>query len=93
MDAEKYNRTISLNCPTCGGTQFSSKEGAVEDAPIVTCASCGLEITQEDLRTANSENIDEHLKEIQVQVVQDLQKELKKSLQDAFKGSKFIKIK
>lgn len=93
MDADKYNRTISLNCPTCGCTQFSTKEGAVEDASLVTCASCGLEISKEDLKTANSENIEEHLKEVQEQAVQDLQKVLRKSLQDAFKGNQFIKIK
>jgi transposase-like protein len=93
MDAEKYSRTISLNCPTCGSTQFSTNEGSVDDASMVACASCGLEISKEDLKTANSENIDEHLKEIQTQAEQDLQKEFKKSLQDAFRGSKFIKIK
>ncbi len=81
MNTEKYNRTISLNCPSCGCTQFSTEEGTIKDALLVTCTNCGLEISKENLETANSENIEEHLKEI------------KKSLQDAVKGSQFIKIK
>jgi hypothetical protein len=41
----------------------------------------------------NSENIDEHVKEIGKEVTEDLGRELKKQLAVAFKGSKFIKIR
>lgn len=93
MGTDKYNRAILTNCPTCAGTQFSTKEGAIEDASLVTCAKCGLEISKENLKRANSENIEAHLKEIREEVAKDIQKEFKKSLQNAFKGSQFIKIK
>jgi uncharacterized Zn finger protein len=93
MDTDKYIRSISLNCPSCACTQLSTEEGTIEDALFVTCTNCGLEIFKEDLKTANSENIEEHWKEIGEEVVKDFQKELKNALQNSFKGSKFIKFK
>jgi uncharacterized Zn finger protein (UPF0148 family) len=59
----------------------------------VKCASCGREMTKDELMRENSENIQEHADEIAKQARADLGRELKKNLQDAFKDSKFIKIK
>ncbi len=91
MDAEKYNRSISLQCPTCGSTQFASSDD--ESSEIVTCASCGRELTRDELLRENSENISEHVKEIESQVVKDVEKELKDTLTKAFEGNKYIQIK
>lgn len=88
MDAEKYNRLVNLLCPTCGSDQFSQEDEHSESRPV-TCGSCGLNITRDDLIRANSENIDEHVKEIGKQAVDDFQKELAR----VFAGNKFIKIK
>lgn len=88
MNAEKHNRTVSLRCPTCGSDQFSD-EGAETPEQIVTCASCGMKLTRDDLIRENSENIDLHVKEMGKEIVDDFRKELAK----AFRGSKFIKIK
>lgn len=93
MDPEKYNRSVTLLCPTCGSSQFSQSDENEPDTALVTCASCGRELTKAELIRENTENIDEHVKEIGEQVVEDLQHELKKSLAAAFKGSKFIKVK
>jgi len=93
MDAEKYNRSVTLLCPTCGSRQFSQSDEAVPETALITCASCGREITKAELIRENTENIDEHVKEIKEQVVEDLQRQMKKSLADAFKDSKYIKIK
>jgi len=93
VDPEKYNRSVSMLCPTCGLDQFATREGSVDDALLVTCTSCGLEITKDDLVRANSENIDEQLNEVKEQLARDVEQELKKSLGDAFKGNKYIKIK
>jgi len=41
----------------------------------------------------NSEKIHEHVKEIGKEVTEDLGREFKKQLADAFKGNKFIKVK
>ena len=91
MNFEKYNRTVSLLCPTCGETQF---EGANELASeVLQCASCGRETTREELMRENSENISLHVNDIGNEVVKDLADEFQKSLKKAFSGSKFIKIR
>lgn len=89
MDAEKYNRSIPLQCPTCGSNQFEHSEEPV----LMKCASCGRELTRDELISENGENIQKHVEEIGKQAAQDLGQQMKKSLQDAFKGNKFIKIK
>ena len=89
MEASKYDRSIPMQCPTCGATDFAYTEGS----ELVKCASCGREITRDELMHDNSENVQEHTDEIAKQAAGDFGKELKRSLQDAFKGSKFIKIK
>lgn len=87
MDSEKYNRSIVLNCPTCGNTDFETSED--ENNPLVKCISCNREMTKDDLINENGENIDVNVEEITDEVVEDLSKMLK----NAFKGSKNIKIK
>lgn len=89
MEASKYDRTIPLTCPTCGATDFAQ----TEDNKFFTCASCGRKITKDELINENSENIQEHAGEVARQAIPDLERELKKTLQNAFKNSKFIKIK
>jgi|SRR3989338_823929 len=93
VDSEKYNRSVTLLCPTCGSTQFSSSKPDDGESELLTCASCNREITRDDLIRENSENVDEHIKEIGKEVTKDLALELKNKLASAFKGSQFIKIK
>ncbi len=93
MDTEKYNRSVALLCPTCGGTQFSPVSPDDIESELQRCASCGREITRDELIRENSENIDEHAKEIEKEVTKDIALELKKQLASAFRGSKFIKLK
>jgi uncharacterized Zn finger protein len=91
MDAEKYNRNISMNCPTCGSTQFSGAED--DSGELVTCASCGRVLTRDELLRENSENIAVNVEEVKAQVLKDISKQLQDSLKKAFKGSKNIRIK
>jgi predicted RNA-binding Zn-ribbon protein involved in translation (DUF1610 family) len=93
MDTEKYNRSVTLLCPTCGGTQFSPTSPDNIESKLQRCVSCGREITREELIRENSENIDEHIKELEKEVTKDVADELKKQLASAFNGSKIIKIK
>jgi len=88
-----YGRTIALRCPTCGGKEFSGATEGNDDSEVIMCAGCRLEITRADLQAANTENIQAHVKEIGQQVTADLQKELKKKLENAFRGNKNIRIK
>lgn len=93
MNTEKYNRSITMLCPTCGCTQFKSSEDANSETELIICASCGRELTRDELIRENSENIDEHVKEIGKEATTDLARELKKQLAETFKGNKFIKVK
>ena len=86
MPDDKYNRSISLLCPTCGGDQFEFDD---EEATTFKCGACGLEIEKEALIEANSENIGEHTKEVGKEIADDLMKGFKNSL----RGSKAIKFK
>lgn len=93
MKDGKYNRSIGLQCPTCGCTSYEYEQGVDETIEVGKCASCGREMTKDELLQENSENIQEHISEMGKQVTDDLAKELKASLKKAFKGSKNIRIK
>lgn len=93
MDAENYKRSISLYCPTCGGTSFETAGGPDELIATAKCVSCGREMTKEDLITENSENISEHAKEMGREIVRDAAEEFKNSLKRALRSNKHIKIK
>ena len=60
---------------------------------MVKCASCGRELTRDELIAENSENISAHTKEIGKEVTKDIADEMRKSLKKAFRGSKNIRIK
>jgi hypothetical protein len=92
MDPSKLTRQIKLRCPTCSGTEFQSPTSDVDNAGMVNCLACGLSLTRDDLMGANAEHISEHADEIGREAVDQVRKELKRRLQDAFRGSKFIKI-
>ncbi|WP_159660617.1 ECs_2282 family putative zinc-binding protein [Alcanivorax xiamenensis] len=93
MNPDKYNRNVSLLCPTCGCSEFSYEEGVDESIQVVTCASCEREFNKDELIRENSENIDEHLSEIKKEVTKDFAAEVRKSLKKAFSGSKNIRFK
>lgn len=93
MKDEKYQRSIGLQCPTCGCTDYEYEQGVDETIELAKCASCDREITRDELIHENSENIQEHVSEIGKHVTEDLAKELKASLKKAFRGSKNIRIK
>jgi Zn ribbon nucleic-acid-binding protein len=79
MDAEKYNRNVTLVCPTCGGTQFEYEKGVDETIEVVKCVSCEQELTKDELIRENRENISEHVKEVGKEIVKDAAEALKKA--------------
>lgn len=90
MNLDKHSRTILLQCPTCGGASFESEIG--EDTEV-KCVQCGRVIERDELLRENSENIQENLEEMNSDVGKDIARQMRKTLQDAFKGNKNIKIK
>lgn len=93
MNKEKYDRNITLLCPTCGCSSFSYDGGADETIQIMTCASCERKFNKDDLILENSENIDENLSEIKSEMVNDVADEIRKSLKAALSGNKNIRLK
>jgi uncharacterized Zn finger protein (UPF0148 family) len=85
MDSEKFNRTVPVLCPTCGGSQFSEGDS-------VTCVTCNRVTTRDELLRDNQENFQAHAKEIGEAAVEDVRKGLKEMLAEAFKGSSVIKL-
>lgn len=79
MNVGRYNRSVPLLCPTCGGTQFESDSSSAEDVAPVKCASCQREFTRDELIEANSENVAEHVEEMGKEIVKDLAKELRRA--------------
>lgn len=92
MDAEKYSCSVALLCPTCGGDQFEF-EGNDEILESARCIGCDRAFTKDELIEENSENINEHAKDMGREISRDIAKELRGTLKKAFRGSKHIKFK
>ena len=87
-----HQRTISLQCPTCGGSDFEN--GAIEDpAALLECTTCHRTTTREQLIEDNAEHIEIQKQELAKEAIGDLKKDFEKKIRDAFRGNKFIKIK
>ena len=77
MDDAKYNRSVTLLCPTCGSDQFSKVGGVDGTIELTKCASCGREMTKDDLISENSENISGQMDEMKKEVVDDIRAQFK----------------
>ena len=93
MRASKYDRNVTLICPTCGGSQFEMGYDIDEPTASVKCISCDRELTKDELIRENSPNIKEHASEIGKEAKGDFAKEMKKMLKKAFSGNKNIKFR
>ena len=78
------DRKITLYCPVCGNDQFSSVDCDIEnlfDAPDesrVQCADCKLIITKAELLEGNQDIINANIEEIKQEVLEDVERRLKK---------------
>ncbi|WP_000769199.1 ECs_2282 family putative zinc-binding protein [Vibrio mimicus] len=91
MKLKNLDRQISMLCPTCGCKDFSFDEH--DENGLITCTQCERQLTRIDLLTENSELIVENQNEIAKEAQKQIEAEMKKMLQNAFKGSKNIKIR
>lgn len=83
--SDKYSRRVSMQCSTCGGTQFEFQD---KEGPI-RCLGCDRIFAREELMRENGSRIDAEVEQIGKEVVSDFRNKLHK----AFKGSKHIKWK
>lgn len=90
MSFDKRSRTITLQCPTCGGSAFKSE---TNENPEVKCIGCERVIRRDELIQENSETIQEHLDKMKRDIVKDAADQMRKTLKNAFKGNKNIKLK
>ena len=83
MDDEKYNRSVTLLCPTCGGEQF--KYDDEDDQAPVICQRCQREMSRQALIEANAENIEVNKDEM----IDEIRNDVRKQFKDIFKGGKW----
>lgn len=93
MRTGKYNRNVTLICPTCGGSQFETGDDIDEQTASAKCLSCDRELTKDELIRENSANIEEHASEIGKEAMGDFAKEMKKIFKKTFSGNKYIKFR
>lgn len=77
------SKKISLLCSVCGNSQFMALDCNGEEfleVPVYKCSDCGREISREQLIEENQEMIDANLNDIKTEAVNELEKELQKSL-------------
>ena len=89
----KYDKQISLQCPTCGSQQFKHDGNIENEDTILECHGCDRSMRKGDLIQENSENINEHLNDMKKEVLKDVKADLSASLKKAFSGNKHIKFK
>ena len=85
MTDERLNRQVTMQCSTCGGTQFAFEE----DNGPVRCVGCDRTFTREELMRENGHRIDDEVEALKDDAVRYARDQLRK----AFSGSKHFKIK
>ncbi len=76
------SRSVTMHCPTCGGTQFQY-DNEIEGGPV-ECEGCGRVFTPAELIRENAEHIEVNIDEVKREIVSDLRDELR----EAFRGNK-----
>lgn len=87
MTLPDRNRSVTLICQTCAGTDFV-RASEFADAAI-TCAGCGRVYTREGLITENGESIQASVDEVKAEIVADVRQQFR----EAFRGLKHFKVR
>ena len=87
-----YDFSVPLRCIVCGSDDCFEFN---DDKSFVKCTKCGKEYPggYDELVSCNEAFIEGAKEEVLDNIKEDLQKEVHQMFKDAFKGSKFIKIK
>ncbi|WP_439648148.1 ECs_2282 family putative zinc-binding protein [Celeribacter halophilus] len=78
---KNLEKNITLNCPTCAGTEFLFESNLPPEDRQYQCASCKQSFTHFEILEMNEEKISAATNEIKSEIIADL----KKSLRQRFK--------
>lgn len=92
MDSEKYTRSVTLLCPTCGNSVLEQDDDGENQERVFHCPSCDRTMSKDELIHENGEAVSNAVDEMKAEVLEDVQKELKDMLKKAFNGSDHIRI-
>ena len=67
-----YNQSVSMICPTCGGTEFSFEQ---DNSPI-RCIGCDRVLTRDELIRENGFQIDNAVDDIKKEIIADVTRDL-----------------
>ena len=89
---DNYNKSIQLQCSVCGS---SSDFDCKDDNSYIKCTKCGKEYFggYDELVDYNQALINDELEELKEEAVADIEKDIHKMFEDAFRGNKYLKIK
>jgi hypothetical protein len=78
-----YNKTIKLQCTTCGGEDFTSSE----DESCIKCNLCNREYFggYNELKECNQERIDAEIEATKKEIEKDVVREINDIFRKAFK--------
>ncbi len=89
MPDDKFSRSLTMRCSTCGGTQF---ECEAETGPY-RCFGCDPSFAREEVLRENGLPIDNEVGEMATYAAKYARDELRKSMRKALLGSKHFKLK
>lgn len=93
MKPNKYDIEVTLLCPECGSSSFQYDSETKDPTSIIKCASCGRECSREQLIQDNKSQMEKLASQAGEEAVKDFAKEMRKSLEKAFRGNKNIKLR
>lgn len=73
---QDYSRSISMQCSTCGGTDFEFED----ENSAVRCVGCNRAFTREELIRENNAQIEAEVEDVKSQFISDISKDFKKML-------------
>ncbi|WAC22928.1 ECs_2282 family putative zinc-binding protein [Blastomonas sp. SL216] len=71
---DNYDRSITYQCPTCGGESFEHDDGD----PEVRCVRCDRVMTKDELREANGARIEAEVDALKAEVLKDVKADFSK---------------
>lgn len=89
MAGSNFDRSVSMQCSTCGGTQFEYDA----ETGSFRCLGCDCTITREEVLRENGNLIDNEVGEMAADATKYARDQLRKSMRKAVSGTKHFTFK